>query len=234
MNKIKNKKVKEDEEENLKDNKKVKEDEEENLKDNKKVKEDEEENLKDNKKVKEDEEENLKDNKKVKEDEEENLMLKKELEKTKSELQKCATESVNNFNKLKYLMADFDNYRKQSDKQIQTSITNNKAEIISKFLNIKDDYLRAIDIAKKSAQIDETIINGLDSILKNFNNILSSEGVEQIETIGKIFDPNKHDVVSFSHDSNLLENIITGEVRIGYTLNGKVLRPSMVIINKNI
>ncbi|MGD1835843.1 MAG: nucleotide exchange factor GrpE [Nitrososphaeraceae archaeon] len=177
--------------------------------------------------------ENKKDDKKIKEDEE-NTILKEELKNTKSDLQKCINESTNNFNKLKYLMADFDNYRKQADKMIQNSITNNKANIISKFLNIKDDYLRALEIVKKSTNQDETIINGLDSILKNFDSILSSEGIEQIETIGKIFDPNKHDVVSFSHDSDLSENIITQEVRIGYTLDGKVLRPSLVIINKNI
>ncbi|MGD1837707.1 MAG: nucleotide exchange factor GrpE [Nitrososphaeraceae archaeon] len=190
------------------------------------------ENKKDDKKIKEDEE-NKKDDKKIKEDEE-NTILKEELKNTKSDLQKCINESTNNFNKLKYLMADFDNYRKQADKMIQNSITNNKANIISKFLNIKDDYLRALEIVKKSTNQDETIINGLDSILKNFDSILSSEGIEQIETIGKIFDPNKHDVVSFSHDSDLSENIITQEVRIGYTLDGKVLRPSLVIINKSI
>ena len=222
------KKINKDEENND-DDKKINKDEENND-DDKKINKDEENND-DDKKINKDEENND-DDKKINKDEE-NQILKEELKKAKADLKKCIDESANNFIKLKYLMADFDNYRKQADKMVQTSITNNKANIISKFLNIKDDYLRALEIAKKSTNTDETIISGLDSILKNFDSILSSEGLEQIETFGKIFDPNIHDVVSFSYNNDLSENIITNEVRVGYTLDGKVLRPSLVIINKN-
>jgi molecular chaperone GrpE len=129
-------------------------------------------------------------------------------------------------------MADFDNYRKQIEKQMNSTIESNKATILSKFLNLLDDYQRALDIIKNNKDIDEVISEGLNGIMKNFQNILLSEGVEKIETIGEVFDPNKHDVVSFSYDSDLNENVITGEIRTGYKMNDKVLRPSLVIISK--
>ena len=69
-------------------------------------------------------------------------------------------------------------------------------------------------------------------IIKNFQNILLSEGVKKIESIGKVFDPNQHDVVSFSYDSDKDENVITDEIRTGYMIDDKILRPSLVIISK--
>jgi len=129
-------------------------------------------------------------------------------------------------------MADFDNYRKQIEKQMNLTIETNKANILAKFLNILDDYERALDVIKKNQDIDPVLIDGLDGIIKNFYSALLSEGVIKIETIGTLFDPNKHHIVSFSYTDNKDENIITEEIRTGYMMNDKVLRPSLVIISK--
>jgi len=158
--------------------------------------------------------------------------LNKELNKTKIELEKTKEESEITLNKLKYLMADFDNYRKQIEKQMNSTIETNKANILAKFLNILDDYERALDVIKKNQDIDPVLIDGLDGIIKNFYSALLSEGVIKIETIGTLFDPNKHHIVSFSYTDNKDENIITEEIRTGYMMNDKVLRPSLVIISK--
>ena len=158
--------------------------------------------------------------------------LKEELKKTKIELKETKKTAETNLNKLKYLMADFDNYRKQIEKQMASTIESNKANLLSRFLIIRDDYERALDMIKKNKDLDEVFINGLDGIFKNLDNILQSEGVIPIETIGKILDPSKHDVISFSYNNDLPENTITSEIRIGYMLNDKVLRPSLVEISK--
>jgi molecular chaperone GrpE len=155
-----------------------------------------------------------------------------ELKKTKIELKETKKTAEINLNKLKYLMADFDNYRKQIEKQMASTIESNKANLLSRFLTIRDDYQRALDMIKKNKDLDEVFLNGLEGILKNLDNILQSEGVIPIETIGKIFDSNKHDVISFSYNDDLSENTITNEIRIGYMLNDKVLRPSLVEISK--
>src|SRR5215217_6159586 len=161
-----------------------------------------------------------------------NDSLKEELEKTKIELEETKKKAETNLNKLKYMMADFDNYRKQIEKQMASTIESNKSNLLSLFLTIRDDYQRALEMIKKNKDLDDVFLNGLEGILKNLDNILQSEGVIQIETIGKIFDSNKHDVISFSYNDDLPENTITNEIRVGYMLNDKVLRPSLVEISK--
>jgi molecular chaperone GrpE len=164
---------------------------------------------------------------------EELAKVKDELDSIKEELYKARESSDNNLNKLKYMVADFDNYRKQMEKQMASKIESSRAELLMKFLNIRDDYSRALEIAKQSKS--ETVVTeGLEAILKNLDSVLKSEGVMEIETIGTPFDPNIHDAISFSYQDNAPENAVTGEIRKGYMLNNKVLRPSLVEISKKI
>lgn len=164
---------------------------------------------------------------------EELAKVKDELDSVKEELYKARESSDNNLNRLKYIMADFDNYRKQMEKQMASKIESSRAELLMKFLNIRDDYSRALEIAKQSKS-ETVVIEGLEAILKNLDSVLKSEGVMEIETIGTPFDPNIHDAISFSYQDNAPENAVTGEIRKGYMLNNKVLRPSLVEIAKKI
>jgi len=159
--------------------------------------------------------------------------LKEDLAILKEELLAARKSSDNNLNKLKYMMAEFDNYRKQMEKQIDSKIESGKAELLLRFLSLRDDYLRALEMAKQSKS-EAVVIEGLEGILKNFDSLLKSEGVIEIETIGTPFDPNVHDVIGFSHEEEIEENIITKEIRKGYMLYNKVLRPSLVLISRKI
>lgn len=158
---------------------------------------------------------------------------KEELISLKEELRKARESSDNNLNKLKYMVADFDNYRKQMEKQVGAKIEENRAELVLKFLNIRDDFVRALEIAKQS-KADTVVVEGLEGILKNFDHQLRSEGVIEIETIETPFDPNVHDAVSFSYRDDIPESTVTNEIRKGYMLGNKVLRPSIVEISKKI
>ena len=156
-----------------------------------------------------------------------------ELQSVKDELKKARESSDGSLSKLKYLMADFDNYRKQMEKQAASKAEFAKAELLLKFLNIRDDYLRALSVAKQ-AKTEAVVIEGLEGILKNIDSLLSSEGVREIETVGTPFDPNVHDALAHSARDDLEENTVTAEIRKGYMLNSNVLRPSMVEIAKKI
>ena len=156
-----------------------------------------------------------------------------ELQSVKEELRKARTSSDVSLNKLKYLMADFDNYRKQMEKQAASKAEVIKAELLLKFLNIRDDYLRALSVAKQSKS-EAVVIEGLEGILKNIDSLLASEGIQEIETLGTPFDPNVHDAITYSERDDVPENTVTSEIRKGYMLNGKVLRPSLVEISKKI
>ena len=159
--------------------------------------------------------------------------LKEDLAALKEELREARKSSDNNLNRLKYMMAEFDNYRKQMEKQIDSRIESGKAELLVKFLSLRDDYLRALEMAKQSKS-ETVVIEGLEGILKNFDSLLRSEGVIEIETIGTPFDPNVHDAIGFSHQDEIEENIVTKEIRKGYMFNNKVLRPSLVLISRKI
>jgi molecular chaperone GrpE len=164
--------------------------------------------------------------------EEEVEALRAELESVKHELRRAKESSESSLNKMKYLMADFDNYRKQMEKQLASKAESIKAELLLKFLNIRDDYLRALSVARQSKSEQGVVIEGLEGILKNIDSLLASEGVREIEAVGTPFDPNVHDAIAYSTRDDLAENTVTAEIRKGYMLNGRVLRPSLVEISK--
>jgi molecular chaperone GrpE len=167
-------------------------------------------------------------------EEEDVVALRDELESVKSELRKAKESSESSLNKMKYLMADFDNYRKQMEKQVASKAESIKAELLLKFLNIRDDYLRALSVARQSKSEQIVVIEGLEGILKNIDSLLASEGVREIEAVGTPFDPNVHDAIAYSARDDVAENTVTAEIRKGYMLNGRVLRPSLVEISKKI
>lgn len=159
--------------------------------------------------------------------------LKAELQSVKEELKKAKESSDGSLSRLKYLMADFDNYRKQMERQAASKAESAKAELLLKFLSIRDDYLRALSVAEQ-AKTEAVVIEGLEGILKNIDSLLASEGVREIETVGTPFDPNVHDALAHSARDDVEENTVTAEIRKGYMLGTKVLRPSMVEIAKKI
>ena len=161
------------------------------------------------------------------------IHLENELSQAEIERQKAIEEADNNMNKLRYLMADFDNFRKQTERQIESKINQGKAELILKFVSIHDDLFRAIETAKQ-CKSDHVVIEGLEGILRNVETLFDAEGVKEIETTGTPFDPNIHDAISFKYDDSVPENTVIGEIRKGYMISNKVLRPSLVEISKRI
>ena len=154
-----------------------------------------------------------------------------ELNKLKEELKKEKEMAEEYLSKYKYLLADYDNYRKRLDKEAEIRVRREVEKFMLKLLDLRDDYIRAIEIVKKSDNTG-TIINGLESILKNLDNILKEEGIVEIKALGKSFDPNLHEAVSFVDSVELPENTVTTEIRKGYMLSDRVIRPSLVEVSK--
>jgi len=151
----------------------------------------------------------------------------------REEISRLKQTSESNLTKLRYLLADYDNYRKQIEKQMQGKVEAAKAELILKILNIYDDYLRAVNTVENNT-CPPGIVDGLNGILKNIETLLKSEGVVEIEAIGTPFDVNVHDAVGFASSEDHTENTVINVVRKGFMLNKKVLRPSLVILSKKI
>jgi len=130
--------------------------------------------------------------------------------------------------KLQYLLADFENLKKKTESDAQTRVNSMLIEIMLKFLSIYDDFVRAKDaLTKQHVNTD-----GLDGILKNMNSFLSECGVTSIDAVGEIFDPKLHESIAVKEDSSLDNDTITKEIRKGYILQNRVIRPSLVEISK--
>ncbi len=159
-----------------------------------------------------------------------------ELKNTKDELEHYRSLYDDTFNKLKYSLADFDNFRKNVEKQNSLKILSIKADVLTTVVNIREDFIRAIDTIKQK-KIDNAIFEGLENILKNITIFLEKEGIKEIESLNIAFNPNLHEIVGFSYsgeNDDMQENIVTKEIRKGYLLDNRVLRPSLVEVSKKI
>ena len=157
-----------------------------------------------------------------------------ELKETRDDLEHYRKLYDDTFNKLKYSLADFDNYRKNIEKQNALRILSVKADMLSTVVNLREDFIRALDTLKHH-KVDFSILEGLTNILKNIDLFLEKENVLEIKALNSAFDPNFHEIIGFSYvEGDVEENIITREIRKGYLLNDRVLRPSLVEVSKKI
>jgi molecular chaperone GrpE len=88
--------------------------------------------------------------------------------------------------------------------------------------------------AMEKAEDKEAVMDGIRLVQKEFHRILDENGVEKIKTVGEQFDPNFHDAVSVVETEEEPDGVIVDEVRAGYTLNKRLLRPAQVRVAKNI
>ena len=130
--------------------------------------------------------------------------------------------------KLQYLLADFENLKKRTESDVQTRVNSMLTEIMLKFLSIYDDFVRAKDVLVKQ----HVNTDGLDGILKNMDSLLSEYGLTPIDVIGEIFDPELHEAIAVKEDVSLDNDTIIREIRKGYILHNRVIRPSLVEISK--
>lgn len=151
-----------------------------------------------------------------------------EVESLKEELKKERKTSEEYLNKLKYLQADFENYKKRVTREIGDAITFGNQKLITEFLTVLDELEYAINAGKNSSNKD-ALLHGVEITLKKLIGLLEKEGLSKIETVGKAFNPLTHEVVQRVSGSNGKE-LIVEEIRAGFTLKGKVIRPSLVKI----
>ena len=130
--------------------------------------------------------------------------------------------------KVKHVLADFQNLNKKTQSEIENGINTKLDEFILDFLKIYDDFTRAQE-AFSEANVNT---EGLNSILKNLDSLLKKYQVIPIDAIGEIFDPNFHEAISIVNDPELDDNTITKEIRKGYISHGRVIRPTLVEISK--
>ena len=130
--------------------------------------------------------------------------------------------------KLKHVLADFQNLSKKTQSDIEHGVNSKINEFMLDFIKIYDDFIRAKEV------ISESKINadGLNSILKNMESLMQKYNVTPIEALGEIFNPNFHEAISIISDPTLDDNTITKEIRKGYISHERIIRPTLVEISK--
>ena len=123
-------------------------------------------------------------------------------------------------------MAEFENYKKRSSKEREMLYNSILADIIASFLPVIDNLEKAAAAETK----DESYKQGLELVLKQFTDVLTKFGVEEIKTVGETFDPELHDAVSSIQDDTKKEKEIVQEFRKGYKIGTKIIRHAMVVV----
>ena len=154
-----------------------------------------------------------------------------EPEKLCGEIEQLQKEKDELFEKLQRVSADYANYQKRAPKQIADSITYEKEKIIKTLLPVLDNFEHTLQNAH-SAENAETIVKGIRIIYDQMLDVLKSHEVEQIKALGEKFDPALHQAMMRKVEPTKEEDVVLEEFQKGYKLNGRVIRPSKVIVNK--
>ena len=123
--------------------------------------------------------------------------------------------------------AEFDNYKKRTARETERIGMETRAAVLKELLPAVDNFLRAQDNTQ-AAQADYQ--KGIELCIKQFNDILTKLGLEEIDALGTQFDPNLHYAVSQTQDENAGENEVVQVLQKGYRMGDIILRPAMVAV----
>jgi molecular chaperone GrpE len=127
---------------------------------------------------------------------------------------------------LRYLQADFENYRKRVEREMGELEEFSTLALVRKLISVLDDLDLAVASATKAE--DKGLLEGVKMVQKNLNSALEAEGLKTIEAVGMPFDPSAHEAVDKVQGKDNAEDVVIEELRKGYTFKGRVLRPSAV------
>ena len=128
-------------------------------------------------------------------------------------------------------LAEFQNFTKRKENEVAEMRKYASEGIVVKLLDNIDNLERAVDASKESQNFD-SLIEGVNMILNNLKNLLTEEGVEEIEAAGKEYDPYEHKAMITENKEELDDNVVVQVFQKGYKMKGKVVRPAMVTVNK--
>jgi len=156
-------------------------------------------------------------------------MTKKQLIEKISEVQASAD---NNMDSYLRSQAEMENMKKRFQKDKQDLVKFGNETLTKQLLPVADNLEMALDHSKDENSI-EALREGVDLTLKGLLNVLEKAGVELVEAVGAPFDPNFHEAVSEQEDDRAEPGTVLKELQKGYLLNKRLIRPAMVIVNKN-
>ena len=126
--------------------------------------------------------------------------------------------------------ADLVNYRNRATQEIEETKRIVQFGLLSRFISVVDDLERAMENLPEEAQNEWS--EGVALVLRNLEKILELEGVVQIESLGKPFDPKEHEALLYEENTEIEDGLIVNVIQRGYRLNERIIRPARVVVSK--
>ena len=161
---------------------------------------------------------------------ESNAEEKEEINNLKKEMEKLGEEARKNRELYLRLLADVENMKKRNLRERDEYIQFATMPVIKKLLAVIDDLERALNMSAGDQNYD-ALFKGVEMITNSLRELIKTEGVEQIVSLGKPFDPQFHKPLTVESNSEYIENTVIEELQIGYVMNGRVIRPSLVKVS---
>ncbi len=139
------------------------------------------------------------------------------------------------FEKFQRLSADYINFQKRAPRRIAESVAYEKMAIIRSLLPSLDNFSHALASAEDARDSEgglEGVVKGVEMVFQHLLDAIKSHGVEKVESVGKPFDPSVHEAVMQRAEPDKADGVVLEEFQAGFTLNGQVVRPAKVIVNK--
>ncbi|MFA7466854.1 MAG: nucleotide exchange factor GrpE [Desulfotomaculaceae bacterium] len=152
-----------------------------------------------------------------------------EIEQLQKELQEQKAAAEEHYNRLLRLQADFDNYRRRTAKEREDFARYASATLCESMLPVLDNFQLALGA---KGQDPAKVVEGVEMIYRQLLDVLQKEGLTPVEARGQQFDPTKHEAAMQESTDQYPDNTVISELRRGYYLKDKLLRPAMVTVAK--
>ena len=150
-----------------------------------------------------------------------------------ADLQTRAAKAQENWDRLLRTTADFDNFKKRAAREKQDAIKYATESLLQKIIPVLDNFEMALAAAQNNTTADlKSVRDGVAMIHSQLKNTLTDAGLEEVDATGKPFDPNLHEAVSQQESDTVAEGQVLQQLRKGYKLRERLLRPATVVVAK--
>jgi molecular chaperone GrpE len=148
-----------------------------------------------------------------------------------AELAAAKKEAADNYDRFMRTAADLENLRKRTLREKDELRLFSAARVLEDILPVMDNLALGLAAAKQPNADLKTLTGGVDMVLTQLKSALGNHGLKEINPVGAAFDPHQHEALSHAASADVKEEHVLTVVRIGYSLNGRLLRPASVIVS---
>ena len=148
-----------------------------------------------------------------------------------ADIEAVRTQAQEYLDHLRRLQAEFDNYRKRVQRELQEALELGAVPVLARLLEVLDDFELALLAAADKPDLDR-FLHGVELVYSKFTDVLKAEGLERMDVKGKPFDPEQHEALMQTGDGEG-DPMVADVLRPGYTLKGRVLRPAGVRVERD-